>query len=115
MYLNLNLTKHILDYKIKKEDKLDKDYKFKNYGEFVNSLTIPDGYTVEYVPEDFEYNNPKFSAHIRYKVRGNKIIYQHKVKMNFLGLKQNEFNEFNNFIKALDKSYKESIVLKKTN
>lgn len=115
MYINLNLSKHVLKYKIKKEDKLDKDYKFKNYSEFVYILTIPNGYDIEYIPKNITYNNPKFSTSISYTNKGNQLIYKHKIKMNYLTLKQYEFDDFNSFIEILDKSYKESIVLKRNN
>lgn len=113
IYVNLNLEKSMIKSKIKKEDKLDKEFNFKNYTKYNFELIIPEGYTVEYIPEDASIEYDKFSSHIKYTRNENSIIYEHDIKLDYLILKKEEHKDFNEFINRLDKAYKESVVLKK--
>ena len=113
MYINLNLSKNISNYKIKKDQHLDREFKYRNHSVYANVLTIPDGYTVNYLPENVSLENDKFNAHINYTHSGNTITYVYDVTLDFIEIKKEEHLAFNKFITQLEKAFKESIVLKK--
>ncbi len=115
MYVNLNLAKDVIDLKIKKEDKLDKEYNYKTSFDYYYILEIPDGYHINYLPKNTTLVNDLYSAHIEYTLDENQIIYHHDFITNFLILKKADHAGFNDFLDQLDKAYKESIVLKKNN
>ncbi len=113
LFINLNLDPTISSYKSKKEDILDKEYDYKMHITGTYLLTIPEGYTVEHLPQSIELTNEKYSAKILYSQEGNTIVYTHNFTLDFILLKSNELKGFNDFITALEKEFKESIVLKK--
>ena len=112
-YVNLNLSKYISNYKIKDDQHLDKEFKYRNYSVYANVLTIPEGYKVTYIPENVSIENEEYIAHINYSQNGNKITYVYDITLNFLVIKKDKHEAFNSFIKKLEKAFKESIVLKK--
>jgi len=113
MYVNLNLSKYISHYKIKKDQQLDREFKYKNYSVYASVLTVPAGYKVDYLPENVSLENDKFNAHINYTQKGNTITYVYDVTLDFIEIKKEEHQAFNKFIEQLEKAFKESIVLKK--
>lgn len=113
IFINLNLDQKVSDYKTKKEDKLDKEYDYKDHIASTYLLRIPEGYSVDYLPPNIELNHDKYSAKINYRQEGDTIVYHQSITMDFLVLKSEELGDFNNFISKLEKGFKESIVLKK--
>ena len=107
------MIKDVIDFKIKKEDKLDKEYEYKNLRHLIFALTIPEGFDIDFFPENVNLEYGKYKAYIKYKRKGNLLIYEHDIIFDFLVLKTEEHKDFNKFIKKLDKAYKESVVLKK--
>lgn len=112
-YVNLNLSRDLIDYKIKAEDELDKEYDFMSSVEYVNILEIPDEYVLDYVPSDLSEQHDKYSASITYRQENNTLKYALRANFNFLVLEKQEFEQFNAFIKSLDKAFKEAVVLRK--
>ena len=114
IYVNLNLNREISHYKTEDDRENDIEVKYKSYYYFENTLHIPDNYTVDYLPKNFELNNDFFKCIISYKQLGDKVIYKHQLTMNFLTLSPQEQKEVNTAIKKIEKQYKETIVIKKT-
>jgi hypothetical protein len=114
IFFNLNLNKELSEYKIPIDRKNEIEYDFKTQYHFINSLEIPEGYEVDYLPVDQELENQFLSSKISYAVEGNKIVYQHFINLDFLILDLQAQKEVNSLIRDVEKAYKETIVLKRT-
>ncbi|MEN8138393.1 MAG: transglutaminase-like domain-containing protein [Bacteroidota bacterium] len=115
VYVNLNLDQILLTHYIKEDRKTDIEIDYKKSYTFVNELNIPEGYFVDYLPENFKSENNLLSSSINYSRKDNKIIYTHSVKFDFLTLTKSEQKDYLKILKNTEKAYKELIVLKKIN
>ncbi len=113
IYINLNLVKDLSFYKTKKDRKNDIEYKHTNAFNYTTTLIIPEGYTIDYVPENVSYSNDYLSSSITYTIKKNSIVYNHAYSLNFLNLNLNEQKLVNSLIKKTEKAFKEVIILKK--
>ncbi|GFZ85670.1 hypothetical protein GCM10011531_16220 [Aquaticitalea lipolytica] len=112
LYINLDidrvLSKSKVDIEDKKYDKkIDHTYT-KNY---VTILTIPEGYTASFIPEDLSFENENYGYKITYTQKDNTIIQHKNIFVNTLSVKKQDFESWNEFIKSLIKAYKKSIIL----
>lgn len=115
IYVNLNLNREISYFRSEDDRKNEIEAKYKSYYLFENTLKVPEGYSIDYLPENFELNNDYFKCIISYKKEGRKVIYIHKLTMDFLTLSAQEQKLVNAAIKKVEKQYKETIVLKEIN
>ena len=113
IYVNLNLDKSPLSFKIPEEDILPKEYDYKSIDQYSYTLEIPEGYVADFIPEDLRIDNEQFSVKITYKLIENRITYTQVLRFNYLELDKEQQIEYNKTIKQLSKAYRESIVLKK--
>ncbi len=113
IYVNLNLNKPLWNFKIEDDRKNDIDFDFKDQYIFKSSLEIPEGYRVDYIPNNVNMSNEYLSFSILYEVNEDRIIYEHIMSSNFLRLTIAQQKEVNNFIKKAESSYNEVVVLKK--
>jgi len=113
IYINLNLDKSALGMKIPEEDLLPKEYDYKSIDSYSFYLEIPEGYDVNFIPEDLIIESDLFAARIEYKHVGNQIIYTQILRFNYLELNKEEQLEYNKTVQQISKAYRESIVLKK--
>lgn len=113
-YLNLNLDKLYYNYYMPVERKVPREFDFKGGYEETYILSVPEGYEVEYLPANAEYNSSTLGFTITYSRNGKQIILSSRVYTNVLLLNPDQFSEWNDGIKKLSKAYKESIILKKT-
>ena len=111
-YITLNLDKELSDFELKKR-KTSFLFHFKKDIESVTELTIPEGYTVSYLPKEISVKTNDFNITISYKKVGNKIIYTKKIIFNNPKIDKKDFEKWNDFNKKLDNIYNEQIVLKK--
>ena len=112
LYINLDidrvLSKSKVDIEDKKYDKkIDHTYT-KNY---VTTLTIPEGYTASFIPEDLSFENENYGYKMTYNKKDNTIIQHKNIFVNTLSVKKQDFESWNEFIKSLIKAYKKSIIL----
>lgn len=113
IYINLNLSQDITYYKSEEDRQNDTEIKYKSYYDYQTSLKIPDGYIVEYLPENFSLHNDYFDFEISYTQLDDRINYSHQLKMKFLTLNSEQQKEVNTAIKKSEKNFKEVVVLKK--
>ena len=113
LYINLNLDKDWLEYKLKKDRKHPVFLPFCTSGEDCFKLKIPEGYFVKFLPENYSYKNENFSYVITYTIENNTIIYNQKIYVNTLLVNSDQFKNWNAFIKGLENAYKQTILLKK--
>ncbi|MEZ4883926.1 MAG: DUF3857 and transglutaminase domain-containing protein [Chitinophagales bacterium] len=113
LYVNLNLNRKYSDQDIDLEKrKLDKERDFKQIERATYQLNIPDGYTVEYLPEASSFQDEEFGFDIRYEQKDNMITLHSEVYINHLMLKKSKFEEWNKMIDAISKAYQDVVVLK---
>ncbi len=111
-YINMNidrtLSKSNIDIKDRKYSKKI-DYKFKK--EFTTTLTVPDGFKIDYVPEALSFEHPNYGYNISYTSNGNQVVQHKSIYINTLSIKNEEFESWNEFIKSIIKAYKKSIII----
>ncbi|MDT0647802.1 DUF3857 domain-containing protein [Zunongwangia sp. F260] len=115
IYLNLNLNKELSFFKTEDDRKHEIEYDYKSAYNYTTILEIPEGYELEYLPENVQLSNDYVTASINYTRDNNQIIYNHKADLNFLTLDLKQQKEVNTLIKEMDKAYQEIIILKKIN
>ena len=113
IYVNLNLNRDIAMYKSEDDRENDIEVKYKSDYTFLNTLEIPENYSVDYLPENYELSNDYFTCSISYKKVGNTILYSHLLTMDYLSLTPEDQKIVNAAIKKVEKQYKETVVLKK--
>lgn len=113
IFVNLNLNQDISHFKSKDDRQNDTEAKYKSYYDYETVLEIPEGYVVDYIPENFSMYNDYFDCEISYTTSSDSIIYKHQLEMKFLNLKPNQQKEVNKAIKTVEKNFKEIVVLKK--
>lgn len=86
---------------------------FKKSYDFEYDFTIPEGYSVDYLPENFTFTNDFFTAAITYKKVNNTIIINQKMAMNALLVEKTNFEAWNTAIKNITKQYNQNIILVK--
>ncbi len=109
-HLNFSLKSEII--KNEKKD-FDKEIKYKYQKSFITTLSIPEEYKLQTIPENSEFNHPDFNFQIRYKLsEDSKTLQIEKhITVNTLKVEVKSINDWNNFIKTFNKASKQSIVL----
>tara|TARA_R110000751_G_scaffold258252_1_gene357685 strand:- start:321 stop:2264 length:1944 start_codon:yes stop_codon:yes gene_type:complete len=113
IYINLNLRKDETDFKFEDDRENDIEVTYKSYYDYVTTLEIPDGYVVDYLPKDLSLSNEFMNSKITYETIANTIVYKHQLKMDFLTLNPEQQKTISDAIKVVEKSFKDTIVLKK--
>lgn len=113
MYIDLNFNKVILRSSLSEDRKTDYEIENKGISSFYVSFDIPQGYVVDYLPENVSTDIGFASSTISYSKKGNKIIYEHKLIADFLLLPKEKQEAYFKFVKTIKKAYKEVIVLRK--
>jgi hypothetical protein len=113
IYINLNLYKEAEAKRIDKSRELPLEYDYKNSYSVTSYFTIPDGYEVDYLPNNFQVKDDLIDAAIGYQQVGNQIIYQHSMSFHYLELSKEQQNTVNSLINSISPHYNEVVVLKK--
>lgn len=113
IYINMNLSQELSYAKPEKTHKGRIEYKYKasylNYYE----LTIPEGYSLKYLPENITVKNALFNSSIEFSKKENTIIYKHVININSISIAANKIDLYKKEINKIEKQYKEVIVLTK--
>lgn len=112
-YINLNLVRDISEFKTEEDRKYAVEFDHTNLFNYTTYLELPEGYKVEYIPENIELSNDYISASISYKILDGKIQYNHTYKTDFITLNLKEQKVVNTLIKQIEKAFNEVIILKK--
>lgn len=113
IYLNLNLEREFSDRQFPATRTTPYEQDYKNLSDQVIEFEIPANMTVEYLPENASWDNDLFSFNISYTRLPGKIVYKKRLKVNALMIEPAQFKNWNDAVKRLSESYKETIVLKK--
>lgn len=95
----------------KRKVPVEHDYK-KSY-DFEYEFTIPEGYSIDFMPENLEISNDLIQAKITYLVSRNKLLVNQKMAINVLLLEKPNFEIWNSTIKTITKQYNQNIILSK--
>jgi hypothetical protein len=113
IYINLNLNKGMALLKTDDDREMPLEHKYLDSFDFQNTFIIPEGYKVDYLPENIDISNEYISSSIRYELVDSQIIYKHHIDHNSLILDINTQKKVNDLIKKIEQGYKEVVVLKK--
>lgn len=114
VYINLNLDKDLKEKKIDIENALHPIFESMKISMRAKyTLTIPDGYKLDYIPENYQYGNKQVSASGEYQKTDNAVSLVFKSNLNYLLLATEDFADFNGVIKKVNQAFNQSISLKK--
>ena len=114
IYVNLNLTKDFYNEYINlntRKTPLENQYKYQK--QEVSVLEIPEGYGIDYQPENVHHESPVMGIDVTYTRQGRKVIVKKNFYLDFLLMKTEQFEAWNESVKRISDIYKESIILKK--
>lgn len=115
IYVNLNLKREASDFRTETERENEIEVTYKSYYSFENTMDIPQNYSLEYMPENYELNNAYVDCKISYQQKDDKIVYKQELTMDYLSLSPEEQKIVNATIKNIEKQYRETVVFKKLN
>lgn len=114
LFLNLNIEKTLSDdILLPEKERFGKKIDHKYNRTYKTSLIIPEGYIIKSLPKKIENQQKNYGFSIDFKNDGNKIIVQKNIYFDILEINNEQYQEYNTFIKSLIKAYKKSIVLEK--
>lgn len=91
------------------------DYEFNQKYHLITQaeLEIPAGYKVDYLPESFKKTTPEYSFEGSFVNKGKSIVYTKTIIVNKPILHKTGFEQWNSFIKSINKFYNDQVVLVK--
>lgn len=113
IFINPHLNKIVSYFKTKKDRKRDIEYEYKSLYSFTNTIEIPEGYQVEYLPTSQKIKNEFITIEFQYTQNETSVVSQQKVTFDYLTLTKEQQKIVNKAIKKAEKAYKEIIILKK--
>lgn len=112
IYLNMNMDRSISNYRIDKDRENPLFFENSNSYELMIELEIPNGYKIDYIPENTEFKTPEFGFAIKYKEIGKKIIYEYEHYQNVRLVEKENLPDWNDYIKQIENAHKETVLLK---
>ncbi|MCB0383332.1 MAG: DUF3857 domain-containing protein, partial [Psychroserpens sp.] len=112
IYINLNIDRSLSNSDVAiKDRKFSKkiDYKFERH--FTTHFQIPEGYKVSYVPDEMSFEDANYGFKIQYELNDDVITQTKTMYVKTLSIQNTDFEDWNRFIKSLQKAYKKSIIL----
>lgn len=113
VYLNMNMYRRWLVLKPKKDRKQPIKVNYHDNDIVTYEFKIPEGYQVEFLPENVSYNGDVFKHKIEYEVVGNTIVYKHSLENNKMLINPDDMDRLREFITSLEKAYKQTVILSK--
>ena len=113
LYVVMDWDKELSGYEMEADRMNDFEFNHKFHYVIQTELNIPEGYKVDYLPESFKKVTTDFSFEGSYVNKGKTIVYSKTIIVNKPILKKREFEEWNSFIKSINKFYNDQVVLVK--
>jgi transglutaminase-like putative cysteine protease len=114
VYINLSLERPYAT------DRIDEgSRKLPRYNEFAHTdhsrteLVVPAGYEVSYLPPSVQEQGDALGFKMSYERKGDKIIQDREVYVNYLLLQPKQFGSWNAVVAKLGNAYREVVILKK--
>lgn len=113
IYLNLNMDRSISAFRIDDKRKYPLFFEYNLEYRFKAVFDIPGDYEIGYIPKDATFDSPEYGYSFRYKLDGNKIIYEHSHYRNTLLIGSENLKNWKDYIKNIENAYKETVLLRK--
>ena len=113
IFINPNINNSIAGIKTKKDRKHAIEFDYKKQYSYTNTIEIPEGYTVSYIPTSVSLGNELLSVNLSYSKVNNTLVCQQDVVFNFINLSVVAQQKVNAIIEQTEKAFKEIIVLQK--
>lgn len=113
LYINLNMEKRSLPSKIDSKRTVPVEFDFLKSDSITLFLEVPDGYSVNFLPEDASFDGEYFSYRINYSKENGKVKYTLILEQRTMLLQPEEFEKYNDELDILHKKFRESTIFKK--
>lgn len=114
IYINPSLEKAGQNDKIDTADrKLPFEQEHMGVKRYVTIINIPDGYKLDYKPENVSFDGGKMKFSLTYDTNEKQITQIINIESDFLMLSLREISDWNKMVDAANSAYKENIVFKK--
>ena len=114
-YINMNLETSNIGKKIEKDREIPVQNKFSIAFNNENTLEVPEGWTIDFIPENILIENELLSYESNYEVKDNKVILYQQTSISFLNMSKEHFELWNESIKKIKKNQNEVVILKQKN
>lgn len=112
MYIDLEYMNEYKSFELK-DRKTDYEFDYKTNYESNVSLAIPAGYKVTKIPENLTINENNFAVDVKFIQTGNEISCKKSFIFKNGVIKANEVEKWNAFVKNLQETYNQQIILSK--
>jgi hypothetical protein len=113
IFINPHINNNIAGIKTKKDRKYAIEFDYKKQYSYTNTIEIPEGYTVSYIPTSVSLGTELLSVNLSYSKVNNTLVCQQDVVFNFINLSVAAQQKVNSIIEQTEKAFKEIIVLQK--
>ena len=113
LYVVMDWDKEFSEMEFDADRKNDYEFNQKYYLTSQAELVIPPGYKVDYLPEPFKKSTPDYSFEGSFTNKGKSIVYTKTIIVNKPILHKDGFEQWNSFIKSINKFYNDQVVLVK--
>jgi hypothetical protein len=113
LYVVMDWDKEFSEMEFDADRKNDYEFNQKYYLTSQAELVIPAGYKVDYLPEPFKKSTPEYSFEGSFTNKGKSIVYSKTIIVNKAILHKDGFEQWNSFIKSINKFYNDQVVLVK--
>ncbi|MEQ8926959.1 MAG: DUF3857 domain-containing protein [Fulvivirga sp.] len=114
IYFNMNLDRAITNEIIDEDREQPREFNFKLTNNSISVLNLPDGYEINRVPENTNFDSDVFGFDITYEVIKDKVILKRTFYINELLIMPERFDLWNEAIKKLNDAYRAVLILEKT-
>jgi transglutaminase-like putative cysteine protease len=111
LYINMNIDKGFTLDKITDDRKVAISIKHKTRKKFITVLNIPDGYKVEYMPQNARLENDVIGFSGIYQFINNQIIFTSNFYVNTLLVQASDFEKYNSVITERIKACNQTVSL----
>ena len=114
-YINMNLENSSIGEKIDKKREIPVQNKYKLALQNENTLEIPEGWSIDYIPEDLQIDNEFIQYESKYEQKDNKLILHQKTTVSFINMTKEHFELWNESITKIKKNQNEVVIIKQNN
>lgn len=112
LYINLCLNRNYYNQYLEADRSVPKENEYKYVLDEYYELTLPSGYTVEYLPKNANHNGQLLGFDMKYELKGNKILLSKKLHIDYLMMQPESIKDWNASVRKISEAYQESIILK---
>ncbi len=114
LYVNLNLRRDFQgDLFDTLKQKTDIEFRYKFFQKQITVFNIPDGYKIAKLPANVNFSKDVVALNVNYNSDGNKVIMEGVFSYDDLYRRRDKYDVWNEFIKVLDSTYSQILVLEK--